>query len=114
MRKSHKKGHVHSLASSVAAGAAILALVLSPVSAAYLFQASVIGQGFGGMGGGFGGSQMGGSFGGSQMGGSFGGMGGGQQFDPSKEIDALEGLEEDLRALDVATVCETSKNARAC
>ncbi|MCX6734131.1 MAG: hypothetical protein NTX63_04985 [Candidatus Peregrinibacteria bacterium] len=47
MRKSHG-GHQKSLTASIAAGAALLALVLSPVSAAYLFQASVIGQDFGG------------------------------------------------------------------
>ncbi len=73
MRKSHK-GHKKSLASSLAAGAALLALVLSPVSAAYLFQASVIGQDFGGQQ--MGGSQMGGGAGGP----SFGGPMGGQNF----------------------------------
>lgn len=49
MRKSHG-GHQKSLTASIAAGVALLALVLSPVSAAYLFQASVVGQDFGGSG----------------------------------------------------------------
>ena len=98
MRKSR------SLGASVAAGATLLALVLSPVSAAYLFQASVIGQ----------------AFGGSQMGGQ------GQMMQKSmtkrfeKEIEKANKAADALGALDL-TACEfedpegpTKKELSAC
>ena len=101
MRKSHK-GHKKSLASSLAAGAALLALVLSPVSAAYLFQASVIGQDFGGGSGG----------GMQQQGPSFGGPMGGQNFKgeitkAEKALDLLSKLTYD------STKCTAVKESSA-
>ena len=81
MRNSSKGSSKRSLASALAAGSTILALVLAPVSAAYLFQTSVIAQGVRG---------------GSQQGPQRGG-----QPDFSKEIAAAQGAADLLAKFEV-------------
>ncbi len=48
MAKNHKGSRSRSLSVALSAGATLFALVLAPTSAAYLYQASVVGQNFGG------------------------------------------------------------------